>query len=272
MEFSDEETFCQKEAKKYIEEHKDELIRKFILDKKPLRINTLSFFMAGSPGAGKTEFTNNYMHTTLDKNDKDLKKILEGENIDINDVECLFVKIDVDEIRAFIPHYKKTDTAVNQKGNAHVVQSAANRGLDILRNFCFKNDISFLHDGTFGNYKTMRELVRKSVLKQRAVHIYYLYLDPLKAWEFTKAREFLEGRNIVKDKFISQFFDSQENIDKIKTEFGDKVKINCILKNNDNKVEEILLNQPNIAGFLEVKYNSGIIRKYTKEDLSGLLR
>src|SRR3989338_5918358 len=268
MEFSDEEIVCQKEAKRYIEDHKDELIRKFIVDKKPLRINALSFFMAGSPGAGKTEFTNNYMPAKLDKNDKDLQKILREEGIDINEVECLFVKIDVDEIRTFIPHYKKTDAGTNQKGNAHIVQSAANRGLDILRDFCFDNDISFLHDGTFGNYKTMRELVKKSVLRQRVVHIYYLYLDPLKAWEFTKAREFLEGRNIVKDKFISQFFDSQQNIDKIKVEFGDKIKVHCILKNNDNKVEEILLNQPNIADFLEVKYNGGIIKKYTKEDLS----
>lgn len=271
MDFSDEEKIIQDRAKRYIEDHKNELISKFVLSKKPLRINALSFFMAGSPGAGKTEFTNNYMIAKLDKNDKGLQKILQSKNINIDEFEHLFVKIDVDEIRDFIPDYKKTDTSINQKGNAHVVQSAANRGLDILRNFCFDNDISFLHDGTFGNYKTMRELVKKSVSKQRAVHVYYLYLDPLRAWEFTKAREFIEGRNIVKDKFIQQFFDSQQNIDKIKTEFGDKIKVHCILKNNDNKVEEILLNQPNIADFLEIKYNKNIIKKYTQEDLSDLL-
>ena len=160
----------------------------------------------------------------------------------------------------------------NQKGNAHVIQVAANKGLDIIRKFCFSNDISFLHDGTFSNYDTMRELIKKSIKKQRAVSIYYLYLDPLRAWEFTKAREFIEGRNIIKGKFVQQFFDSQQNIDKIKQEFGDKVKLHCILKNNDNKVEEILLNQPNIADFLQVKYNKGLIKKYTKEDLSDLLR
>ncbi len=269
---TDEELKVQDYAKKYIEGHKDELIKKFILDKKPLRINALSLFMAGSPGAGKTEFANNYMPVKLDKADKELQRILSDNNIDIDEAESLLIKIDVDEIRDFIPGYRKTNTTIEQKGNAHVIQSAANRGLDILRKFCFDNAISFLHDGTFGNYDTMRELIKKSISKGRTVHIYYLYLDPLKAWEFTKAREYIEGRNIVKDKFIQQFFDSQVNIDKIKKEFGDRVKLNCIFKDDNNKVSEILLNQTNIADLLEVKYSKNIIKKYSRDDLSGLLR
>src|SRR3990167_692507 len=108
MEFSDEEINLQKEAKRYVEDHRDELINTFVLSKKPLRINALSFFMAGSPGAGKTEFTNNYMTAKLDKSDKELQKILSGKNININEFDHLFVKIDVDEIRNFIPQYKKT--------------------------------------------------------------------------------------------------------------------------------------------------------------------
>ena len=160
---------------------------------------------------------------------------------------------------------------IGQKGNANVIQMAANKGLDILRNFCFENDISFLHDGTFGNYKTMRELIKKSISRQRAVHIYYLYLDPLRAWEFTKAREHLEGRNIEKDKFIEQFFRSRENVDRIKKEFGNKVEIHCVLKNRSNEVEDIVFDQPNIDQFLEVQYNKGIIKKYAYDELVRLI-
>ncbi len=272
MEFTEEEKIIQELAKRYVEDHKDELIDRFILSKRPIRISALTFFMAGSPGAGKTEFVNYYFKIKLDKSDIELQGILKERNMDINEFDCFFVKIDVDEIRDFIPYYKKTNAETGQKGNANVIQSAANKGLDILRDFCFENDISFIHDGTFGNYDTMKKLIKKSISKNRLINIYYLYLDPLIAWEFTKAREFSEGRNIEKDKFISQFFDSQQNINKIKAMFGDKIKVHCILKDNDNKVVDIVLNQPNIANFMEIKYNNGLIKKYTKEDLSDLLR
>lgn len=285
MEFTEQEKTTQEQAKKYIIDKKDDLIKKFILDKKPLRIGMMSLFMAGSPGAGKTEFANNYIRSQIDKNDKDLQKILQKRSININEVDNLFIKIDVDEIRSFIPQYKKTDKNNGQKGNAEIIQTAANKGLDILRDYCLNNDISFLHDGTFGNYKTMRGLVKDSLSKGRMVQINYIYLDPLVAWEFTKAREFLEGRNINKDKFIPQFFDSQKNVDEIKKEFGDNVKVHCILKYSKDGMNLVLekldiakfsydisFNEPSIAMFLEIKYNANVIKRYTKGDLSDLLR
>jgi hypothetical protein len=60
MELSDDEIKIQEEAKKFIKDHKKELIDKFILQKNPLRQSLFAFFMAGSPGAGKTEFTKRY--------------------------------------------------------------------------------------------------------------------------------------------------------------------------------------------------------------------
>lgn len=239
MELNEQEIKIQKEAIDFVESHRDKLIDKFILSKKPIQLDLLTFFMAGSPGAGKTEFSRRYMDETIDKTDKNLIEHLRKMGVDIDDVRTLFIRIDVDEIREFLPQYRKANMKSCVSGNSHVVQKAANKGLDILREYCFQNSISFLHDGTFGNYETMKDLVKKSLRNNRDVQIFYIYLDPLVAWEFTKAREFMEGRNVIKEKFIEQFFSSRENVDRIKQEFGNKVRINCIIKNQKNEPEEI---------------------------------
>lgn len=267
MEFTEEEKKLQEETCIYIQERKDELIDQFVIRKNPLKLGFITIFMAGSPGAGKTEFSQRYIPIIFDKKDPKMIKVFDERGINLRDVDTLFVRIDVDEIREFLPQYKKTDRATGVKGNAHIIQKAANKGLDILRNYCLKNEISFLHDGTFGNYDTMKEIIRKSLNAGRTIQIYYLYLDPIAAWEFTKAREFIEGRNIIKDKFIEQYFNSRENVNKIKAEFGDKVRINCVLKDSNNKVQDIALNVPDIDQYLKTKYNRGLIQLYSKEDL-----
>lgn len=271
MELNNEEQKISNEACNFIILNKDKLINEFILKKKPLRLGFITIFMAGSPGAGKTEFSQRYLPLIIDKNDKELIKFLNKKGIDSKLIESLLIRIDVDEIRTFLPYFKKTNIEIGVNGNAHVMQKAANKGLDVLRNYCLENEISFLHDGTFGNYSTMKKIIKKSINFGREVQIYYIYLDPLVAWDFTKARECFEGRNIVKEKFVEQYFNSQKNVDRIKKEFGNKVKVHCILKNNENKVEEILLNQPNIDLYLESKYSKGIIKRYSPEELSSLL-
>lgn len=271
MELSKEEIQIQQESIDYINSHKDELIGRFITSKKPLQLDLLTFFMAGSPGAGKTEFSRRYMLEIIDKKNKKLISRFRKMKVNIENVDVFFIKIDVDEIRDFIPQYQKTDIQLCKKGNAHVIQKAATRGLDILRNYCFKNNISFLHDGTFGNYATMRELVKKSLRAGRDVQIFYIYLDPLIAWECTKAREFIEGRNIIKERFVEQFFASRENVDRIKQEFGNKVKLHCIIKNEDKKPKEIQLNIESVDRFIKKYYNGESNYGHTKESLLELI-
>ncbi|MFA6119688.1 MAG: zeta toxin family protein [Parachlamydiales bacterium] len=271
MELSEKEEKTQKEAIEYIKSHKEELVDKFIVSKKPLRLGVLTFFMAGSPGAGKTEFSRRYMTGVINKTNRKLISNMRKIGIDINNVDTIFIRIDVDEIRDFIPQYRKTDNQSCIVGNAHVIQKAATKGLDILRKYCFQNNISFLHDGTFGNYNTMKDLVRKSLKEGRDVKIFYIYLDPLAAWEFTKAREFIEGRNILKEKFVEQFFASRENVNRIKQEFGSKVKLDCIIKGKNNEIEEISLNVENVDNFIEKYYNRKSQSGYTKESLLELI-
>ncbi len=271
MEFSIDEKRIQIEAIEYIKSNKEALIHDFILKKKPLPIPLFAFFMAGSPGAGKTEFAKRYMRSRIDKKNKAFIKLLKQRDLSINDIEHIFIRIDVDEIRDFLPQYRKTDIKNKIKGNSEIIQPAASKGLDYLRNYCLDNGISFLHDGTFSNYSTLRKIIKKCIKDGRIVQIFYIYLDPLFAWDFTKAREALEGRNIVKEKFIEQFFKSRENVDRIKEEFGDKVAVHCILKNDQNEVKEIALNQSSIANFLELKYSGNLIKGYSPGELLKIL-
>jgi len=272
---TEEEKQMQQRAITEINSRRAELIKKFIEDKRPLRLPIFSFFMAGSPGAGKSEFVRRYMagfsEGKLDKNDRSLRKKLAKNNIDINSIGALLIKIDVDDIREFISLYQKSDASRGLHGNSHVVQKAANIGLEEIRKYCFKEGISFLHDGTFGNYETMRELVKKSLRQGRIVKIFYIYLDPLSAWSFTKAREAIEGRNIVKEKFIEQFFASKDNVDRIKEEFGERVQVDFILKNKDNEVVGVEFNVGSIDKFLDKVYNDSDNHRYSKGDLQNLI-
>jgi hypothetical protein len=271
MELTNEEKILQEEAIQEIKNRKQELLETFVINKKPLRLGVISFFMAGSPGAGKTEFSQNYMQDVINKTDQRMTQFLLKRGVNMDLVDSLFIRIDVDEIRAFLSQYQKTDIKKGIKGNAHVVQKAANRGLDMIREYCFKNDISFLQDGTFGNYETMQRMVQKSLDTGREVQIFYLYLDPLVAWEFTQAREFLEGRNIMKDKFIEQFQNARENVNKIKVDFRNRVKIHCVLKNKKNEVEDIQLDIQSLDSFFRKQYTKGSIKEYSTEDLQKLL-
>ena len=271
MELSSEETKIQEEAIEYIKSHEKDLINEFVLNKRPIRLNLLTFFMAGSPGAGKTEFSKRYMSGEIDKKDSKLANNLKKRGFDVKDFDTLFIRIDVDSIRDFLPQYQRADKETCLSGNAHVVQKAANKGLDILRKYCFQNNISFLHDGTFGNYETMRELVKKSLKLGRKVRIFYIYLDPLVAWEFTQARECMEGRNILKEKFIEQFFASRKNVDKIKKEFGNKIDLCCVIKDHKNEIEEVRFNIENVDKFIKKYYNEKLISEHTPESLLKLI-
>lgn len=272
MILDEQEIIIQREAIDHIKSHKRDLLKRFIEDKKPLPLALFSYFMAGSPGAGKTEFSQRYMPGIINEFNGYIVDNLDQIGFNIRQYDSLFVRIDADEIREFFPQYQKANVSECIKGNAHVIQSAVNRALDILREYCFKNDISFLHDGTFGNLETMQRMVQKSLQKQRSVEIFYIYLDPLIAWEFTKARESIEGRNIMREKFIDQFFDARSNVDIIKKKFDSQIKINCVIKMGDD-MENVIIRQDisNIDKFLDRYYNNGSLIRYTKEELLNLI-
>jgi UDP-N-acetylglucosamine kinase len=192
--------------------------------------NPSAYFLAGSPGAGKTEYSKSFIKGLEETNPK--RKI---------------VRIDPDEIREFIPQYNHRNTCE--------IHSAAYRGVDILLNHVFKYNQEFLLDGTFAHYQPSRRNVERAIRDQRNVGILYIYQNPLVAWDFTKKREAFEGRNIPKDVFINDFFAAKENVNKIKEDFKDKVEIWLIVKNNLQGVERTEFNIKNIDYYIPTQFS-----------------
>jgi Holliday junction resolvasome RuvABC DNA-binding subunit len=70
----------------------------------------------------------------------------------------------------------------------------------------------------------------------------YVYQDPLLAWEFVKARELTEGRNIPKAEFIRQLFAAKEVVRKLKRSYRLQLKVDLIVKDTDGSNQAVELN------------------------------
>lgn len=80
-----------------------------------------------------------------------------------------------------------------------------------------KSRKSVMLDGTFADYKKAKSNIQRSLDHARYVSIFYVYQDPILAWEFTKAREALEGRKVPKNIFVDSLFKAKENVGKYVT-------------------------------------------------------
>ena len=110
------------QCKQYIKAHRIELITKFADPSIYLPVdNPIAYFMAGSPGAGKTETSKSFIKELEEK--EPARKV---------------VRIDVDEVRDFIPLYDHT--------NATEVQGGAGLGVQKLLDHVFDHGQDFLLD------------------------------------------------------------------------------------------------------------------------------
>ena len=272
MDITKEEKQLQEDDIEYVKKNKQELIAEFILSKKVFPMPIISVFMAGSPGVGKTEYVNGYEKEWNEKFNKIKQEAKVKKAFNINEYENFFVRIDIDQIREFIPQYQKTDREKKTQGNAHIIQPAANIALDILRNYCIKQQLSFLLDGTFGNqFSTFDKMIKKLIRQERIIIIYFIYTNPVIAWKFTKKREHLEGRNITKENFIKQYFKSIDNVRRIKQKFNKEIILNFVLKNDKNKKERVYFNKSyeEVEKILKSCYN---VDKFTEEYLNKILK
>lgn len=236
---TEEEIKIAEDARDFVKKEKRALLEKFCsLDEFPPAEKPFTIFMAGSPGAGKTEFSKDFI--TLFSEYKDAAEI---------------VRIDADEIKKSIPHY-------NGK-NSDIVQGAASLGVEKIYDHVLKYRQNAIMDGTFAKYGIALENIKRSLKKNRVVSVFYLYQDPLIAWDFTRKREELEGRYIPKDAFIEALYKAKENVNSIKKEFGRDVVVNVVIKNYLNEVEKIKFNVDNIDNHIKMQY--------TKDSLNEIL-
>ncbi|MCF7796102.1 zeta toxin family protein [Patescibacteria group bacterium] len=218
----------------YIKKNKKEIIEKFASLLKYSSVkNPFTVLMAGSPGAGKTEFSKSFIISLSKNNNSKYRKI---------------VRIDADDIKNIIPGYNGKNTKKFHK--ASII------GLEILFNSVLKNKQDVLIDGTLCNYNKACENINRSLKRNRKVSIFYIYQDPLIAWEFVKKRKKIEGRVIPKKIFIEDFFKARNNVNKLKKDFGNKIYLNLVIKDL-NKVEKykIKRNINNVDNYLKIKYS-----------------
>lgn len=194
----------------------------------------VSIFMAGSPGAGKTESSIAIVEM--------LKK--RGDAI---------VRIDPDAIRMLIPQYTGRNT--------DAIKGASFLAVEKLYDYVLKADKSMILDSTFTPFRKIEGNVRRSLTKHRQTAIIYIDQDPLVAWHFTKEREKIEGRSIPQDFFIRTLFESRENVRKIKENYGDQITVHVIQKDYVKQTQRFIEDVEQIDDAVRIKYSVAALRE-----------
>ncbi|CAM3166679.1 zeta toxin family protein [Vibrio rarus] len=229
---SQEELITQKaikEAKKL----KKKLAREMV-DHLPQEESAVSVFMAGSPGAGKTETARNMIKTFKSESGVDL------------------VHIENDELRKEFEDYDGINSPLFQRPATLLVEAIHDRAL--------KRDVSFILDSTLSSLEKAKDNIQRSLKRNRYILIIFVYQEPEQAWCLVKAREIVEGRRVPEEVFVNQFMESQRVVSELKKLFEDQIDIIFIEKNIDGNNERPHFNVTDIDALLRKKYN----REYLK--------
>ncbi|WP_455155364.1 zeta toxin family protein [Streptococcus vestibularis] len=223
------------DSKAYAKEHKQAFIAKVVKGKVPVLEEKLAIFMAGTPGAGKTEVVESLMEFA---NDEEL---------------CV---IDSDRFRAQFPGYNGSNSSDFQPGATYLV----NTTFDYL----LKEGYSFILDGTFGAHQdVVIRNVKRALKRDYHVILCFVYQEPLRAWLFTKSRTKLEGRKVPKEVFIRSYVQMIDNLSIVKETFNDAISYRVV----DNSVGYVKGRMPRMVDdLLDV-----VPRFYTRQELEDLL-
>jgi len=237
MKLTPEEQIIEDAALAFARENKKAIARKytdksrFVPEDEPV-----SVFMAGSPGAGKTEAS------------IELLTLIEENSTEI-------LRIDPDELRYEFPEYTGDNSWLFQKGVSILVEK--------IHDLALSQKQSFLLDGTLSHYDKAKHNIERSLKRDRVVQILYVYQEPMLAWDFVKSREIVEGRRIEPEHFIEQYFAARKVVNRLKETFGSQIKIDLLMKNTDNSHKWYK------AGVDQI--DNHIPEKYTPADLEKIL-
>ncbi|MCV2884795.1 zeta toxin family protein [Aestuariibacter sp. AA17] len=227
MTLSEEELAIQERAIAWAKANRTRIANELTCKNKfPPEENPVSIFMAGSPGAGKTETS---------------KKLI--ENLD---GQGRVVRIDADELREHIPNYNGTNSYLFHRAVSFIVERIVDN--------VFKRKQSFILDGTLSKYSVAEKNIDRALLKNRLVVIVYVYMEPVVAWDFVQRREAVEGRRIEKEVFIDQFFAAKEVVNKLKASYRDRVKVMLFSKDLTNDETYYKDNISSIDNHVKQKY------------------
>lgn len=219
------------QALQYVKDHRKALVTTFTKGYKESHPEKpLSIFLAGSPGAGKTEYAQS-----------------------IVDLGSALLRIEADAIREWLPMYTGS--------NSDKVQQAASRGVDFLYDYALKQKISIVLDSTFTPYAIARQNVERSLKRGRTVQLHYIYQDPIAAWAFVKKREVVEGRRVPREAFIHKFFEAYENVGRIKQEFGNQVELTVVVRDYRSQEKQFFAIAPSLESIMKIPYTERQLRK-----------
>jgi UDP-N-acetylglucosamine kinase len=190
--------------------------------------NPVTVFMAGSPGAGKTEASIELVASLETGGSKVLR-------VDPDDLRCEF--------------------AAYTGENSWLFQPAVSILVEKIQDLALDQKQSFLLDGTLANFEIAERNIERSLKKGREVQILYVYQEPHLAWEFVCAREAVEGRRIPPMEFIDQYFAARDTVNRLKLRFARRVKVDLLLKNNDNSNRVYRANIDQIDNHVPEKYD-----------------
>ncbi len=160
----------------YAKANKDKFISYIIKGKSP-EVGRDAVFMAGSPGAGKSEVA-----------------IGLAENYDNH------VIIDADYFRTQFPDYNGKNSSLFQKASSWLVEQAFRYVLD--------HGYSFILDATFAILSAEKNISR-ALKKHFRVTIFYVYQDPKIAWNLHKNVK-LQRDVMCRKRHLLTLFSNQE--------------------------------------------------------------
>jgi predicted ABC-type ATPase len=226
------------EAIRWVKQNRSLICNKFAnVEKIPGVKYPESIFMAGPPGAGKTEFSIDLLSVAAAEHDK------------------RYVRVDADEIRPLLSGY-------NGK-NAELFNPPSSLAVEKILDHVHKHNQNVLVDSTLSKKGVAEKNIKRALSHKRRVAIMYIYQEPEKAWEFTKAREAVEGRHVSREAFMNAFVESRETANDLKKLFGNDVYLHIVVKDSFNRISMFKYNIDKIDGYLKKVYN--------KQDLENLL-
>lgn len=217
----------------WVRSHRKEFVRRLISNSGAVRSNNpAAIFMAGLPGAGKTEFT---------------KSWIENSGLKV-------VRLDMDEIASQIDTYSPR--------KADKFRRAASALLSRTYDKVVKDKYDFIMDGTFGGASAIQNIER-AVKHGYHVKVIYIYQEPKLAWEYTVAREKVEHRAIEIDGFLEAYYRTLDNLKKLDVLSLEGVSINLVVKDAQNRIAKTYdsISMKDIDHYVNIEYNKDNLRK-----------
>ena len=200
----------EQEAIVYLKKHRKLLYDTYLTNYIPTD-EKVAYFTAGPSGAGKTEFTIEFL-----KNQNSI------------------FHLDIDLVRDFFK-------PLGYDGkNSDLFQKPASYGVQFLFDEIVKNrELSLIVDSNLSHFQTAKENVVKLLKHNYKIEIFYIYNELEKCFLYTKKRESVTKRVVPEDVFFKSVVYSRSTTSKIKTLFDSSVILNIIDKRNNRIYKNI---------------------------------